>query len=295
MTHCGFVALVGRPNVGKSTLLNGLLRQKVSITSRKAQTTRHRILGVKTTGSVQMIFVDTPGLHRETPRRLNEVLNRSGELAARDADVVVMVVEAERWTSHDEHVLSIVKQAGCPAILAINKVDLIRNRSRLLPYIDSIRQKHGWKAIVPISAEAGEQVDALEQEVATSLPESVFLFPEDQVTDRSLRFLAAEMIREKIMRQLGDELPYNIAVEIEQFREHRGVTRINGLILVERAGQKRIVIGQGGSKLKRIGTDARRELERLLDTKVMLELWVKVRSGWSNDARALKSLGYDEP
>lgn len=293
-SRCGFIALVGRPNVGKSTLLNQMLGQKISITSKKPQTTRHRILGVLTEGPAQFIFVDTPGIHREEKRVLNRVLNQSSGAALQDADVLVFVVEALKWNDEDQHVLDLVAQTDRPRVLVLNKIDQVRDRALLLPFIKQLSERCEFAAIVPVSAESGEQVAYLLRELESRLPEGEHLFPEDQVTDRSVRFMAAEIIREKIMRQLGEEIPYNVAVEIESFKQEGRLVRIHGLIWVEREGQKKIVIGQGGERLKRIGTDARRDLERLLETRVMLELWVKVKSGWSNDERALRSLGYDE-
>lgn len=292
--RCGYVALVGRPNVGKSTLLNLILGQKISITSKKAQTTRHQILGVKTLGPNQVIYVDTPGIHRDEPRVLNRVLNRTSSSVLQDADVIVLVVEALKWTDEDQHVLDLIRQQSASKILVINKIDRVSDKSRLLPFIEQVTARLSFDAIVPISAETGLQVEALEGEIAQRLPEGIHLYPDDQVTDRSVRFLAAEIIREKIMRQLGEEIPYNIAVEIEQFRQEGQLVTIHGLIWVERDGQKKIVIGRAGERLKRIGTDARKDIERMLERKVMLQLWVKVKSGWSNSERALRSLGYDE-
>lgn len=293
--HCGFVALVGRPNVGKSTLLNQLLGMKVSIVSRKPQTTRHRILGITTRPEAQVIWVDTPGLHRKQHRALNRSMNRTAAAALRDVDLVVFVVEALHWTDDDELVLEKIRAGGLPCILAVNKEDTVTPREKLLPFLQSMAERYAFEEIIPICARQGGQVPALEQAVAKRLPESdVFLFPEEQVTDRSERFLVAELIREQIMRALGQEVPYSTAVEIEQFKREGNLTRIHAAILVERQGQKAIMIGKGGAQLKRIGTGARKEMEQLLDGKVFLELWVKVREGWADDERAMQSLGYDE-
>ncbi len=293
--HCGFVALVGRPNVGKSTLLNQLLGMKVSIVSRKPQTTRHRILGITTRPEAQVIWVDTPGLHRKQHRALNRSMNRTAAAALRDVDLVVFVVEALHWTDDDELVLEKIRAGGLPCILAVNKEDTVTPREKLLPFLQSMAERYAFEEIIPICARQGSQVPALEQAVAKRLPESdVFLFPEEQVTDRSERFLVAELIREQIMRALGQEVPYSTAVEIEQFKREGNLTRIHAAILVERQGQKAIMIGKGGAQLKRIGTGARKEMEQLLDGKVFLELWVKVREGWADDERAMQSLGYDE-
>ena len=293
-THCGYIAIIGRPNVGKSTLLNHILGQKISITSRNAQTTRHQILGVKTTDERQFIYIDTPGIHRTEKRELNRVLNQTSGSALRGADVIVFVVEALKWKAEDAFVLDQVKAAQVPKILVLNKVDQVKEKQLLLPFLQQVSGLCEFHAIVPLSAQSGEQVAALEKELAALLPAGQHLFPDDQVTDRSVRFMAAEIVREKIMRQTGEEIPYNVAVEIEKFQQEGGLVRIHALIWVEREGQKKMLIGSAGEKLKRIGSDARKDIEELLEQKVMLELWVKIKSGWSNSQRALKSLGYDQ-
>ena len=292
--RCGYVALVGRPNVGKSTLLNHLLGQKLSITSRKPQTTRHRVLGIKTRADAQLLFVDTPGMHGSEPRALNRYMNRAAGAALIDVDVVVMVVDRDSWNDDDQRVLERCLRSGAPVILAVNKVDKLSDKAALLPALEELGQRAAFAAIVPVSALRGHNLQALEDEITRRLPEGPFFFGEDELTDRSTRFLAAEIVREKITRQLGDELPYAATVEIEDFTEDRGVVHIAALILVERQGQKRILIGHGGSRLRSIGTEARQDLEKLLGQKVMLRLWVKVRSGWADDERALRSLGYDD-
>ncbi len=293
--RCGYVAIVGRPNVGKSTLLNYLLGQKISITSRKPQTTRHQVLGIKTEGPNQIIFVDTPGLHQVEARAINRLMNRAASSAISDVDLVIFVVDRTAWTAEDELVLQHIQRAGLPTILAVNKVDLLSDKNLLLPQLQAFADQGQFAAIVPVSALRRHNLDALEREVVQRLPESSrHFFPEDQITDRSQRFLAAEIVREKIMRQLGDELPYAVAVEIEEFGEDGGILHISALILVERKGQKRILIGEGGSRLRSIGSEARRDMEQLFDSQVMLRLWVKVKSGWSDDERALRSLGYDD-
>ena len=293
-TRAGYVALVGRPNTGKSTLLNYLVGQKLSITSRKPQTTRHQILGIRSEAGWQAVYVDTPGMHKGGERAINRVMNRAARAVLGDVDVIIMVVDRTAWTEDDERVLEQVSDSGVPVILAVNKVDLLADKSLLLPHLEALSQRADFAAIVPLSALREVNLDELDAEVLKRLPEGDFFFPEDQVTDRTERFLAAEIVREKITRQLGDELPYATAVEIEEFAEDGGVLHISALILVERRGQKRIVIGEGGSRLRAIGTEARKDMERLFDQKVMLRLWVKVRAGWSDDERALKSLGYDE-
>lgn len=292
--RCGYIALVGRPNVGKSTLLNHLLGQKISITSRKPQTTRHRILGIKTQGNVQAIYVDTPGIHSDQPRAINRQMNRTASTVLHDVDIVVLLIEKLRWTSEDDLVLAQLEHVRSPVILAINKVDQVADKEALLPFIEQLARRYPFEEIVPISALKGANLDTLERLLCQRLPEGEFFFAEDQVTDRNLRFIAAELIREKIMRQLGQELPYAVAVEIEQFSLQDGVYHIDGLVLVERAGQKAILIGAGGERLKKIGAQARVDMEQAFEAKVMLRLWVKVRSGWSDDERALKSLGYTE-
>ena len=281
-TYCGFIAIVGRPNVGKSTLLNKILGQKISITSRKAQTTRHRIVGIKTEGVYQEIYVDTPGLHIEEKRTINRLMNRAASSAITDVDLVIFVVDGTHWNDDDEMVLNKLRKTKVPVVLAINKIDNIKNKDDLLPFITEISQKFNFADIVPMSAEKGNNLDAIEKIVRKSLRPGVHHFPEDYVTDRSQRFM-------------GEELPYSVTVEIEQFKvNERGTYEINGLILVERDGQKKIVIGRKGEKLKKIGTEARLDMERLFDNKVHLELWVKVKSGWADDERALRSLGYME-
>lgn len=292
-TYCGFIAIVGRPNVGKSTLLNKILGQKISITSRKAQTTRHRIVGIHTEGAYQAIYVDTPGLHIEEKRAINRLMNRAASSAIGDVDLIIFVVEGTKWTEDDEMVLNKLRAAKAPIVLAINKVDNIKEKDELLPHITELSQKFDFAEILPISAQRGKNVHILQKFVRDSLREGVHHFPEEYVTDRSQRFMASEIIREKLMRFTGDELPYSVTVEIEQFKmNERGVYEINGLILVEREGQKKMVIGAKGQKIKTIGMEARADMERLFDNKVHLELWVKVKAGWADDERALRSLGY---
>ena len=292
-TYCGFIAIVGRPNVGKSTLLNKILGQKISITSRKAQTTRHRIVGIHTEGAYQAVYVDTPGLHIEEKRAINRLMNRAASSAIGDVDLIIFVVDSTHWNADDEMVLNKLRQAKSPVVLAINKIDNVKNKDELLPFITELSGKFDFVEIIPISAQRGNNVHKLQEIVRKSLKQGIHHFPEDYVTDRSQRFMASEIIREKLMRFMGDELPYSVTVEIEQFKvNERGTYEINGLILVEREGQKKMVIGHGGQKIKTIGTEARADMERLFDNKVHLELWVKVKSGWADDERALRSLGY---
>lgn len=294
--HCGFVAIVGRPNVGKSTLLNQLLGQKVSITSRKAQTTRHRIIGIDTQDNDQIIYIDTPGLHIEEKRAINRLMNRAASSSIGDVELVIFVVEGTHWNDDDEMVANKLKDCKCPVLLVINKIDNVIDKTQLLPHIQEISQKVNFLDVVPISAEKGDGVDIIKKIVKTHLPEGEHHFPEDYITDRSQRFMASEIIREKLMRFLGDELPYSVTVEIEQFKvdERNGMYRINGLILVERDGQKKMVIGNKGEKIKKIGIEARKDMQIFFDNKVHLELWVKVKAGWADDERALRSLGYSD-
>lgn len=289
-TRCGFIAIVGRPNVGKSTLLNHLLEQKISITSRKPQTTRHRITGIKTEGDVQFVYVDTPGLHKDQKRALNRAMNATVAEVLKDVDVVLFVVERLVFNEEDEMVLQAMEKLDVPVLLLINKCDQIENRERLLPHIQKIAAKRNFAEVIPIAVLTGHNLDTVQTCVAKYLPEGPFMFPEDQITDRSSKFLAAELIREKITRQLGDELPYEVNVEIEKFSVEGHVIHIHGLILVDKPGQKQIIIGHEGERLKTIGKAARLDMEVAFDSKVMLHLWVKVKTGWADDERALQSL-----
>jgi GTP-binding protein Era len=293
-SRSGLVALVGRPNVGKSTLINGLLGEKVSIVTRKPQTTRHRIIGVDCRGQTQLVYVDTPGLHHHQPSVMNRYLNRTAEYVVGDVDVVVLIVEAGRWTDEDESVLARVKELSVPVLLAINKVDRIRDKRELLPIIDDLSQRMDFAAVVPISATRETNLAELTDELTKLVPEGPWLYPPDQLTDRSRSFMAAELVREQLMEALGDELPYATTVAIEAFEGESQRYNIAGVIWVEREGQKKMVIGEGGKRLKGVGSAARRNMESLFEARVHLELWVKVREGWSNDERALQSLGYAE-
>lgn len=293
-SRCGFVAIVGRPNVGKSTLLNHILGQKLSITSRKPQTTRHQVLGIKTVGPVQAIYVDTPGMHEDEPRALNRYMNKAATSALIDVDVVVFVVDQMNWTTADDMVLEKLSKLRCPVILAVNKVDKVQKRDTMLPHLQELANKRDFAEIIPLSALKGQNLAPLEEAVGRYLPQSVHFYPDDQITDRSERFLASEIVREKITRQLGAELPYSVAVEIEEFRRRGNTLHVAALILVEREGQKKIIIGDKGERLRTIGTESRVDMERLFDSKVMLRLWVKVKRGWADSDRALKSLGMND-
>jgi len=293
-THCGYVALIGRPNVGKSTLLNFMLGRKVSITSRKPQTTRQRILGVKTADNAQIIFVDTPGLHSNTKRAINKYMNREARAALHDMDVILFVVDSGYWDEKDAWVLNQLKSVKSPVILVMNKIDQVKERSKLLPYMEKIAQEFNFHKIIPVSAKTGEQLDNLEKEITRCLPESPFYFPPDQITDRSEQFLAQEIIREKLMRGLGQELPYELTVTLIALKKEDKITRISAVIWVEKDSQKGIVIGKDGLRLKKIGQQSRLDLEKLFDQKVFLQLWVKVKTGWSDSERLLKELGFGE-
>lgn len=293
-SRCGYAAIVGRPNVGKSTLLNHMLGQKVSITSRKPQTTRNNVQGIKTEGNTQIVFVDTPGLHQGEAKAINRYMNQAASSAINDVDVVVFLVDRLVWTEEDELVAKRLENLECPLILAINKVDKIEQKDTLLPHLQKLGERFPQAEIIPLSALRNTNLDRLEALIVERLPEGIHLYPEDQLTDRSARFMAAEMVREKITRQLGDELPYQMAVEIEEFKDDGKTLHISALILVEREGQKRILIGDKGERIKNIGQQARVDMEKLFEQKVMLKLWVKIKSGWSDDNRALRSLGYDD-
>ena len=292
--HCGFIAIVGRPNVGKSTLLNRLVGQKLSITSRKPQTTRHRIMGVDTRDGYQAVYIDTPGLHIEEKRVINRLMNRAASSSLTDVELVLFLVDGTTWTADDEMVLNKLIKSELPTVLLINKVDNIKEKHELFPHLQALAAKMPFVDVIPMSAKKGTNVAAIEKIVREHLPECEYYFPEEYVTDRSQRFMASEIIREKLMRFTGEELPYSVTVEIERFDFNPDTNGfdINGLILVERKGQKKMVIGKGGDKIKVIGREARLDMEDLFERKVYLELWVKVKSGWADDERALRSLGY---
>lgn len=293
-TFAGLVAIVGRPNVGKSTLLNQLIGQKVSITSKKPQTTRHRIVGIDTVGQYQTVYVDTPGLHTEEKRAINRLMNKAAASSILDVELVIFVVEGTRWVEDDQMVLNRLIAAKKPVILVVNKVDLYKDKEELLPHLQWLGAQLSFLQIIPLSAEKGTNVAALRETVQQQLPPCEFFFPEDYITDRSQRFMASEIVREKLMRFLGDELPYAVTVEIERFKWEEKHYHIAALILVERDTQKRMVIGKAGERIKTIATEARKDMEDLFEQPVFLQMWVKVKSGWADDERALRSLGYGE-
>ncbi|MGC9385399.1 MAG: GTPase Era [Hydrogenovibrio sp.] len=294
--QAGFVAVVGRPNVGKSTIMNALIGQKLSITSPKPQTTRHRIHGILTTDAFQVVFVDTPGMHLDGQKSINRYMNRAASSAFADVDVILFVVEAGRWSQEDQAVAERCRLSEIPVVLLVNKVDKFKQKTDLFPFLQKVGEQADFDALIPISAYSKSGFEPLRAEILKHLPHQAAIFPEDYITDRSTRFLAAEIVREKLMRTLGDEVPYGATVEIEQFafneEEHRW--HINALILVERPGQKQIVIGKKGEQIKQMGIQARKDMMHLLDARVHLELWVKVKENWSDDERALASLGYTE-
>lgn len=292
--RAGFIAILGRPNVGKSTLLNRIIGKKISITSSKPQTTRHRLLGIQTTADWQMIFVDTPGVHLGSKRYINQVLNKTAANALAGVDVTMLMITAEGWKEEDRHALKLAQQEKNTLILLINKVDKLKDKNRLLPLIESSSKMHDFKAIIPLSATNGENVDALLDVLPEFLPESPLLFPEDQLTDKGARFIVSETIREKLFRQLHNEIPYALAVEIQQFEVTDALLKADVIVWVEKESQKGITIGKKGEKLRSVGTSAREELESYFERKVFLQLWVKVRENWSDDVAMLRSIGYIE-
>jgi GTP-binding protein Era len=295
MSRSAYIALVGRPNVGKSTLLNRLVGQKISITAPRPQTTRHKVLGIATRGDVQLLFVDTPGLHRVTPRALNKYLNRTAGGVFGATDTLVQLVEALRWTDDDELVASLMGKVPVERrLLVVNKVDTLPNKRELLPFLAKLGERGLYAEMIPLSARTGSNVDDLERKLAELAPTRAWLYPENQVTDISERFLAAELVREKLTRLLRQELPYSLTVEVERFEEEGNLLRIAAVIWVERPGQKAIVIGQNGRMLREAGQQARGDMERAFNKRVFLQTWVKVREGWADDDRALRTLGYGD-
>lgn len=293
VTRCGYVALVGRPNVGKSTLLNHVLGQKISITSRKPQTTRRNLIGVDTQHQNQAIYVDTPGIHQQIKRELNRYMVSNATSALSDVDLLVVLIEGGKTTSADEHVLNLVAVHKVPKFAVLSKVDLIKDKTALLPQIQALAERSLFDEIVPLSALKEDGVERFRAHVFERLPLRPHFFADDEVTDQPERFLVAEIVREKLMRQLGDEIPHSATVVVEHFKHGDKVIDIHADIVVERAGQKRIVIGKQGSRLKLIGQESRKDIELMLDHQVMLHLWVKVRKGWTNSALHMRNLGYD--
>lgn len=292
--RCGYVALVGRPNVGKSTLMNRFLGQKLSIVTAKPQTTRQRIAGIKTTPEGQIIYVDTPGIHLAARRALNRYMNRIAHACFHEVDLILFLIEAGRWTKQDEHVARSLESVNAPVLLVVNKIDLVPEKARLLQFLEKDVKTDRFAEVFLVAAKSGSGVDGLEQKIMSLLPFSRPFYDEDQFTDRSERFLAAELIREQLMLRLHQELPYSLTVEIEEFKRKDGLIRIGAIVWVEREGQKQIVIGKGGDVLKFVGSHARQALQELFDEKVFIRLWVKVSRDWSDNERALRQFGYDE-
>ena len=297
--RAGHVAVVGRPNVGKSTLVNALVGAKVSITSNRPQTTRHRLLGIATFEHGQLLLVDTPGIHREQKRAMNRWMNRAARGALEGVDAALLVIEAGRWDDEDTLAFDALREAGVPVVLVVNQVDRIKDKTRLLPFMAKVSDGRAFAAVHPVSALKRKGLEALVDDLLALLPEQPALYAEDEITDKSERFLAGELVREQLMRQLGEELPYATTVEIERFVEDTStkggdLLRIGAVVWVERDGQKAIVIGKGGERLREIGTRAREQMEKLFGRKVFLETWVRVRAGWSDDEAALRTLGYHD-
>ncbi len=292
--NCGYVVLIGRPNVGKSTLMNHMLGQKISITSRKPQTTRHRILGINTTDAGQIIYMDTPGMHQVEKKALNRYLNKTADTTLLGVDIVVWLIDSLSWYEFDAVIFKKLESAGLPVILAVNKIDKVKDKDSILTFFSEAQKKFPFKEMLPVSALKGTNLDTLESILLKQLPERGLIYPEDQITDRPERFLAAEIVREKLTRRLGDELPYSMTVEIERYEEQQKITKIYAVVWVERSSQKNIVIGAQGEMLKKVGTDARMDIEKLIGKKVYLQIWVKVKIGWANNERALQSLGFSD-
>lgn len=294
MQRCGYVTLAGRPNVGKSSLLNRLVGQKLAITSHKPQTTRHRILGIKTSDAGQILFVDTPGLHQRGSQAMNRYLNRTAESAMQEVELVVLVCEAGRWTDEDAEVLARLSRQQVPVLAAVNKIDRVRPRDRLLPYLATLGERADFAAVVPVAARTGENCEVLEQQILAQLPAGEPIYPEDQLSDRPERFFAAELLREQLIRRYHQELPYALTVEIEAFTELPGRVNIGAVIWVERESQRRILIGRKGEALKATASAARQEMIRFFERRVGLDVWIKVRDSWSSDETSLAHLGYTD-
>ena len=294
ISRCGYVAIIGRPNVGKSTLLNMILGQKISITSRKPQTTRHQLLGIKTVKNCQVLYVDTPGIHSGELKAINRYMNRAALSILDDVDVVLFLLDRTAWLADDQKVADALNYYSGRLILAINKIDRLKNNDQLLPRLSELHESFPQAELVPISAATGENITQLESLIIKDLPRAPFFFPENQITDRSESFMVAEMIREKLTRRLGEELPYILTIQVDRFEVGVEIAEIDATIIVEKEGQKAIIIGNKGNRLKQIGSDARGEIEKLLNQKVMLTTWVKVKSGWSDNDRTLQVLGYDD-
>jgi len=292
-TYCGYVTILGRPNVGKSTLLNNLIGQKLSITSRKPQTTRRHTIGVNTNENYQIIYIDTPGLQDSPINAMNRYMNKEATNALAGIDILIYVVEALKWTALDEHILRLIKDNTAPIILAINKMDKIKDKETMLPFLKELSGKMNFKEIIPISALSRKSLRPLEKSIKKLLPTGSFQYPDDQITDKSQRYFAAEFIREKLIKRLGEELPYTTTVTIDSFVEKEKIIHIDAIIWVASKGQKTIVIGQKGAGLKAVGEQARKDMERMFENKVFLRTWVKVKDKWMDNELAIKQLGFD--
>lgn len=286
---CGYVAIIGRPNVGKSTLLNQLIGKKISITSPKPQTTRNQILGIKTVGDAQAVFIDTPGIHQAEKRAMNRYLNRLASSVITDADVIVFMIDGLRWHEDDEMVLQKLQVAKSPVILVLNKIDKFKDKSRLLPFMNELKSKYDFKTIIPISAKKKDNVAELQKEIMDLLPDGAHFFPDDQVTDKNISFQVAELIREKLISATVEEIPYATTVTIDSIEDEEKILKVSAIIWVERESQKPIVIGKDGERLKKIGTLARKEIEKLIEKKAFLRLWVKVKSDWTDNESVLQN------
>jgi len=291
---CGYAALVGRPNVGKSTLLNRLLGQKMAITSHKPQTTRHRILGVKTSEEGQIVYIDTPGIHRRGDKAMNRYLNRTAHTALQEVDLILFVCQAMAWNKEDEKVLRTIAEAGIPCIAVVNKVDTVKPKEALLLFLSELADRHEFLEVIPVSAKSGSNIELLDKHVLANMPEGWLIFPEDQITDRSERFFAAELLREQLIRRYHRELPYSVTVEIEKFEEEPGRYVIGAVIWVERESQRKILLGRQGQAMKEAASAARRQMAAFFDTRVHLDVWIKVKKSWSSDESSLAQLGYSE-
>lgn len=292
LSHCGFVTITGRPNVGKSTLLNRIIGQKLSITSRKPQTTRVHVSGVKTSQNSQIIFIDTPGLQKNPDNIFNKYMNQEVVNALSHVDVVVHLIEAFKWTTLDNHVYKHIKKLNCPVILAINKIDRVKDKNELLPFISQLDPEKIYTAVIPVSAKHGHNIDSLEEQIRKYIPAGNPLYPADQISDKNERFFAAEFIREKLMRGLGDEIPYNISVTVDKFKEEEKLIKIHATIWVANKGQKKIVIGKNGAVLKKTGEQARIDMEKMFGKKIFLQTWVKIKTNWTSNIQSLKHFGY---
>lgn len=293
-TYCGFVSIIGRPNVGKSTLLNRIIGEKICITSKKPQTTRDRIMGIKTTENKQIVFIDTPGIHKNAKKILNKALNKTAKRTLSDADIILFVIEAGNWTEEEDLIMKYLETVKCPVMLIINKIDLITPKEKLLPYIEKCKQALPYSEIILVSAMKNDNLELLEESLLEKLPESPFYYYPEDKTDKQIQFRISELIREQVFRRTGQELPYSTAVELEKMENKKNILHIYATIWIERKGQKKIIIGEKGSKLKEIGQHARETIEQMVAQQIYLNLWVKVKENWSDDKMFIRQMGLDE-